>query len=135
MAEQQRKPSTQGVIKAPTEPIKPPLIYGIPLTQGGLMCEGKEVTPPEVCHVNMKQFPSTIQKLPLLLREEMQPIAMIPNLKPYQMAPQHMMHMHQLTPQHMMHVHQLTPQHIQQQYIMHQHMQNLHYGMNAGFPI
>lgn len=55
--------------------VKPsPIICGIPLCQGGIVCEGKEVVPPEVSLVAMKQFPSTIQKLPLLLRQEMKPL-------------------------------------------------------------
>ena len=72
-AEQQAK------APAPTDPLggmaRPsPIICGIPLCQGGIVFEGKEVVPPEVSLVAMKQFPSTIQKLPLLLREEMKPL-------------------------------------------------------------
>jgi hypothetical protein len=45
-------------------------ISGIPLCQGGYFCGGKEVPTPEVPAMAMKNFPSTIQKLPLLLRDE-----------------------------------------------------------------
>ena len=50
------------------------LVCGIPLNQGGFLIEGNEVAPPLMSSLPLKQFPSTIQKLPLLLKEEMRPM-------------------------------------------------------------
>ena len=60
------------------------VVCGIPLQQGGLLCGGKEIVTPELPLSSIKQFPSTIQKLPLLLRDEMKPYSQILPIPPCQ---------------------------------------------------